>query len=117
MASDSGDSTVENGQDGTRYKKRREKKELSKNCRTNDEYDRPKTTKYRTFSEDSKSSRREGNNMKGKVKSDVGKDSRDDEGDTECSGDIFSDEEHLREKPFSVRIARMFIVSCIVHKH
>ena len=98
MVSDSGDSTVENGHDRTRDKRRRDKKE----------YDR-KPTKYRTFSEDSKTSRSERSNAKRKVKGDLGKDytreeggTRDDEGEMEWSGDVFSDEGPLRRKRFTV---------------
>ena len=108
LASDSGDSAVENGHD---RKRRRDKKDYSKARRADDEYERSKTTKYRTFSEDSKTSRSERSNSKKKVKSDVGKDcareegdTRDDEGDMDWSGDVFSDEGPLRRKRFTVRV-------------
>ena len=111
LASDSGDSAVDGGHDRTREKRRRDKKDYStKARRTDDEYERSKTTKYRTFSEDSKTSRSERSNSKKKVKSDVGKDytredgdTRDDEGDMEWSGDVFSEEGSLRRKRYTVR--------------
>ncbi len=116
LVSDSGDSTVENGHDRTRDKRRRDKKEYSKTRRADDEYDRSKTTKYRTFSEDSKTSRSERSNSKRKVKGDLGKDysreegdTRDDEGEMEWSGEVFSDEGPLRRKRFTVRIMFVFM--------
>lgn len=118
LVSDSGDSTVENGHlaertRNERDKRRREKKEHLKTIgrRTDDEYDRSKSTKYRTFSVDSetsKSARTERITAKKKLKSDSGKDkddgeTRDDEGEIEWSSDVFSDEASLRRKRFTVR--------------
>ena len=112
MASDSGDSTVENGHERTRDKRRRDKKEYSKTRRTDDdEYERSKTMKYRLLSDDLKSSRSERSNSKRKIKSDSVKDytkeerdTREDEGEMEWMGDVFADEGSLRRKRFTVRI-------------
>ena len=124
LVSDYGDSAVENGHVSDRSrnerdKRRRDKKEYSKTIgrRTDDEYDRPKTTKYRSFSVDSecsKSGRSERNSgSKKKVKTDVAKefrshdrdegDTRDDEGEMELNRDVFSDDGPLRRKRFTVR--------------
>ena len=110
LGSDSGDSAVENGHERTREKRRRDKGEYSKSRRTDDdgEYDRTKPTKYRTFSEESKTSR---SNPKRKVKSSLGKDysreegdTRDDGGEMEWSGDVFEDDGSMRRKRFTVSI-------------
>lgn len=140
LVSDSGDSTVENGHlaertRNERDKRRREKKEYSKTIgrRTDDEYDRSKPTKYRTFSVDSESSknaRTERSTTKKKLKSDSGKDrddddTRDDEGEIEWSSDVFSEDVSLRRKRFAVRTCavcftlaffrRQKVSNCAVH--
>lgn len=111
LASDSGDSTVENGHERTRDKRRRDKKEYTKTRRTDDdEYERSKTMKYRLLSDDLKSSRSERNSSKRKIKSDLVKDytkegdTREDEGEMEWIGGVYSDDGPLRRKRFTVRI-------------
>ena len=110
MASDSADSTVENGHERTRDKRRRDKKEYSKTRRADDdEYERSKTMKYRLLSDDLKSSRGERNSSKRKIKSDLVKDypkegdTREDEGEMEWIGGVYSDDGPLRRKRFTVR--------------